>query len=201
MAFKIYTRTGDGGETALYGGQRVPKDTARIEAYGTVDELNAQLGVLLASVATLSGRVPASRVLAQALTDTLVAVQGELFAVGAQLATPPPVDGASAKTPNVAAIGDAEVLALEAAIDALDEDLPALTSFILPAGPPATAHAHVCRTVARRAERRVVTLAHAAPVDDAVIRYLNRLSDYLFTAARALTYAAGAPETPWRPNA
>ena len=201
MAFKIYTRTGDAGETALYGGRRVTKDATRIEAYGTVDELNAQLGVLLAAVASLTEAVPTSRVLAQALTDTLGGVQRDLFTVGAQLATPPPEGGASAKTANVTPVGDAEVRALETAIDALDEDLPQLASFILPAGPLATAQAHVCRTVARRAERRVVTLAHEAPVDATVLRYLNRLSDYLFTAARALSYAAGAPETPWQPRA
>ena len=186
MAFKIYTRTGDAGESGLFGGQRVRKDDARLEAYGTVDELNSSLGVLLAEIR--AGQ------LAEPLREDgtlLIAVQSNLFTVGAQLATP---DG---KPGHLAALTDEAVAELEAAIDRLDAELPPLTSFVLPGGPAAAGWAHVARTVARRAERRVVTLASVAEVDPVLVRYLNRLSDYLFTLARRLTHASGEAEQPW----
>lgn len=200
MAFKIYTRTGDAGETALYGGKRVPKDAVRIEAYGTVDELNAQLGLLVAHLKANAGRPAGAPDVVERLTVKLTNIQHELFTVGAQLATPAPEGGAAAKTPKLHPIDQASVAGLEAEIDALEGGLPKLHSFVLPTGPTPAAQAHVARTVARRAERRVVTLAHDAPVDEAVVRYLNRLSDYLFVAARAIVYAYGASEAPWAPG-
>lgn len=200
MAFKIYTRTGDAGETALYGGKRVAKDIDRIEAYGTVDELNAHLGLLLSFLDDARALPDTAIRLGTSLRATLTKVQSQLFTVGAQLATPPPEEGASAKTTTVVPIGDADIELLEQRIDALEAGLPDLTSFVLPAGPVPATQAHVARTIARRAERRVVTLAHGAPVDEAVGRYLNRLSDYLFVAARAIVYAYGAADKPWVPG-
>ena len=200
MAFKIYTKTGDAGETGLYGGERVAKDIARIEAYGTVDELNAHLGLLL-SMLDESDRRPAEALqLASKMRTTLTKVQSQLFTVGSQLASPPEAGGEAGPSSPVIPIGDAEVEALEQRIDALEEDLPDLTSFVLPGGPAPAAQAQVARTVARRAERRVVTLAHEAPVAEPIGRYLNRLSDYLFVAARALVYAYGAVDKPWVPQ-
>ncbi len=184
MAFKIYTKGGDTGETSLYGGQRAPKDDARIEAYGTVDELNAQLGV----VGSLVPGVLRERI---APAEQLLRVQSELFTVGSQLATPPE------KALSLKPLTEAAVVRLEAWIDELEVDLPALTAFILPAGSPAVTQCQLARCVARRAERRLVTLHRASPVDATLIRYLNRLSDYLFTLARALAHHAGEPDIPW----
>ena len=189
MSFKIYTKTGDAGETGLYGGQRVPKDHIRIDAYGTVDELNSHLGLLRAHIGECK-----SEELAALCAELLASVQSQLFTVGSQLATP------DQTKLSVEPIGDGEVSRLEAAIDALEEPLPALTSFILPAGPAVVAQCHVCRTVTRRAERCVVTLSRVAEVDPKVIQYLNRLSDYFFTLSRALTHALGAKDVPWNPR-
>ena len=184
MGFKIYTRTGDAGETGLYGGKRLSKDHIRIEAYGTVDELNSHIGLLVAHVG--DSLPPVRRQLTQ--------VQRELFTIGSQLATPP-----EAKL-SVTPIDDAAIERLEQAIDALDTDLPDLTSFILPGGSVPVAQCHVCRTVTRRAERQVVSLHHVSPVDERVIRYLNRLSDYFFTASRALAVADGVEDVKWQPS-
>ena len=177
---KIYTKTGDQGETGLFAGPRVRKDNVRIEAYGAVDELNAFLG--LARAQKLPPKVE----------DCLARVQNELFAVGAELATPDPVKH------GTAIIGPRHAEALERAIDALEEHLPPLRQFILPAGSPAAVYLHVARGICRRAERRVVTLAGVdlAPFQN-VVTYLNRLSDYLFVAARAANQAAGEAEIPW----
>lgn len=181
---KIYTKTGDGGETSLFGGGRVPKDDARVEAYGAVDELNAALGAVraLAPVPEIDGE--------------LARIQAELFAVGAELATP--VDArARGSLPGVR--GEwAE--ALERQMDRWDAELPPLTAFILPGGTPVAAALHVARSTCRRAERRTVTLAHLTHVDPAVVIYLNRLSDFLFEAARAANLRAGVAETPWLPR-
>ena len=181
---KIYTKTGDGGETSLFGGGRVPKDDARVEAYGAVDELNAALGVArsLAPVPEIDGE--------------LARIQAELFAVGAELATP--VDArARGGLPGVR--GEwAE--ALERQMDRWDAELPPLTAFILPGGTPVAAALHVARATCRRAERRAVALAHLAHIDPAVVIYLNRLSDFLFEAARAANLRAGVAETPWLPR-
>ncbi len=182
MAFKIYTKSGDAGQTALYGGRRVSKADLRLDAYGTVDELNAHIGVLAAVMAEQR---------AQLATAFLQQIQSQLFTIGSQLATPPD------KELSIKPIAAAHIAALEEQIDRHDEDLPPLSSFILPAGSMACAQAHVCRTVTRRAERLVVALSQNSPVDAAVLQYLNRLSDYFFTLARAITHAAGHADTPW----
>jgi cob(I)alamin adenosyltransferase len=175
---KIYTRTGDAGETGLFGGQRVPKDSLRVHAYGTADECNAALG--LARAAGLAPEL-----------DALIAqVQNQLFVVGADLATP----GESANIPRV---GEEEVAFLERAIDDLELSLEPLRQFILPGGTPGAAQLHMARTVCRRAERWAVSLAQAEPVGPQVLIYLNRLSDFLFVAARAANARAGSADVPW----
>lgn len=182
---KIYTRTGDQGTTGLFGGARVHKTHARIMAYGTVDELNAFLGQAIAAL-TESGQD-------EVLRARLVRIQAELFVVGADLATPleakpwvPRVDGGMVET-------------LEREIDAMEADLAPLQTFILPGGAPAGAVLHVCRTVCRRAERETVDAAGQETVNEFVLVYLNRLSDWLFVAARWINLAHGVPETPWMP--
>jgi cob(I)alamin adenosyltransferase len=179
---KIYTKTGDGGETGLFGGPRVRKDDVRIDAYGTVDELNAVLGLALCE------SLPAT------IRGTLLRVQHELFSVGAELATPNPAKHGT----DLAS--DAPILALEAAIDELDAQLPPLRQFILPGGTRGACQLHNARGVCRRAERRVVAFEASTPGADAqrVIRYLNRLSDYLFVAARAANADAGQADIPWQ---
>ena len=178
---KIYTKTGDSGRTGLYGGARVAKDDVRIEAYGTVDELNAFLGLALCETRLLP------------ICETLVQVQNELFCVGAELATPDPTRH------GTDIVTDKHVAALERAIDDLQSQLPELRQFILPGGERSACLLHVARGVCRRAERRVVTLAATAEnaVSERIIRYLNRLSDYLFVAARAANAAAENPDVPW----
>ena len=177
---KIYTRTGDTGETSLYDGTRARKDDARVDAYGEVDELNAWLGFARASQ------------LDPGLDEELVAIQRDLFALGAQLADP-----ADKLAPRVtkAVIGDDHVVRLEQLIDRLEEQLPPLRRFILAGGTPAGAALHVARTVCRRAERRMVGLE--PPVDPVLVRYANRLSDLLFVLARVVNYRGGVPETEW----
>jgi len=178
---KIYTKTGDAGETGLFGGPRVRKDHVRIEAFGTVDELNSHLGVIRAT----SG--------AAALDALLRHIQCDLFELGAQLATPG--DG-------VERIATTHVEALEAAIDRHEQSLEPLSSFILPAGSPLAAALHVARTVCRRAERRVVKLGAMPdmrlPVN--AIEYLNRLGDLLFVLARHANRFAGVADDPWHPS-
>ena len=191
MAFKIYTKTGDAGTTGLFGGQRVDKHHARLEAYGTVDELNAFIGVLRHAIE----RDEVACVKCAGDWSLLEAVQGELFTVGAQLATPPD------KSLHIDTLSPARVEALEQAIDRLEVDLPALTSFVLPYGQGATTQAHVCRTVTRRAERRVVALSHLVEVDATLLRYLNRLSDYFFTLSRRLAHVCGDGDVLWEPAA
>jgi cob(I)alamin adenosyltransferase len=179
---KIYTKTGDRGDTGLFGGPRVSKDAPRIEAYGTVDELNSVLGV----VRSIHQQPDVDALLEQ--------IQNELFSLGAQLATPNPA------AHQTALIGPPQIAALEAAIDRYQAGLAPLAQFILPAGTPAAAQLHLARTVCRRAERRLVTLMHQSPepiADDLVI-YLNRLSDLLFVLAREVNRAAGTGDVPWR---
>jgi cob(I)alamin adenosyltransferase len=179
---KIYTRTGDGGETGLGDGARVGKDTLRVECYGEVDELNACLGIVRGQHEDAS-------------LDTLLAqIQKDLFAVGAQLADPG-VRVADRKPK--AALTPEHVKKLEEAIDARQERLPPLKAFILPGGSPAAARLHFARTVCRRAERRVVALARREDVDPLVVPYLNRLSDLLFVLARDANRTAGVPENTW----
>ena len=177
---KIYTKTGDAGETGLFAGSRVRKDDARIEAYGTVDELNATLG--LARCESLPPEIE----------QTLERAQSELFSVGAELATPEP------EKHGMALIGEAHITLLERSIDNLEAGLPPLKHFILPAGCRGAALVHVARGVCRRAERRVVTLAAQADVSPRIVRYLNRLGDYLFVAARFANQEAKAVETEWQ---
>ncbi|MCU0627728.1 MAG: cob(I)yrinic acid a,c-diamide adenosyltransferase [Gemmatimonadaceae bacterium] len=183
MAFKIYTRTGDKGDTGLFGGGRVGKDHPRVEAYGDVDELNAALG--LARAIELMPRID----------DVLLPVQRDLFAIGALLATPDREKMAEQLTK--ARIDEERIAELERAIDAGDGELPPLTSFILPGGTPKASALHVARTVCRRAERRVVTLRHQEDIPELVVIYLNRLSDLLFTLARVANKRAGADEVAW----
>ncbi|HWP35998.1 MAG TPA: cob(I)yrinic acid a,c-diamide adenosyltransferase [Gemmatimonadales bacterium] len=180
---KIYTRTGDTGQTALFGGGRVSKDHPRVVAYGDVDELNAALGAVLACEPVEFER------------QLLEAVQRDLFAIGGQLAAPQPdkVAKALAKTDLPAS----RVAELEAAIDRATAELPALTAFVLPGGTMKGALLHVSRTVCRRAERSVVALGRLEHVPPSVITYLNRLSDLLFTLARLTNHRSGSPEARW----
>jgi cob(I)alamin adenosyltransferase len=180
---RIYTKTGDGGETGLFGGERVPKDHARVAAYGEVDELNAAIGL---------ARALDPRDFEDAL---LQAIQRHLFTIGAELATPDRARLANAL--GGAPIGDADVATLEGAIDRLETGLPPLKTFILPGGAPKGAALHVARTVCRRAERGVVGLAREVAISPAIGRYLNRLSDLLFVLARSANARAGAGELPW----
>ena len=184
---KIYTRTGDEGVTALYGGERVPKDTARVEAYGTVDEANALLGVARTHlVSSGGGRLEEFDLL-------LAELQSALFDVGADLATPE-----SRYRENIVPITKADVAGLEAQIDRLEADLPELRAFILPGGHPAAASLHHARTVVRRAERRTATVSHNEAMNPQVAVYLNRLSDLLFVLARAVNAAAGIQDPEWQ---
>lgn len=180
---RIYTRTGDDGTTGLYGGSRVSKAALRVDAYGTVDELNAVLGWVCA------GEPPGETV------AVLLAAQGVCFRLGAFLAS------ASGKTPGTRALGNDDVQVLEAAIDAAEDGLPALRTFILPGGSEVGARLHIARTVCRRAERVLVALANTDEVELAWVRWLNRLSDLLFVLARRVNHDAGVPEMPWDPSA
>ena len=180
---RIYTRTGDDGSTGLFGGSRIGKDELRIEAYGTIDELNAWIGKVASHDASEPWR------------GKLQAIQGELFTLGSHLATTdanmakklPPLDEDGAGT-------------LEAWMDTMESDLPPLTHFVLPGGHPAAADAHVARTVCRRAERRCVALSREEEITPLGLRYLNRLSDALFMLGRWLTHATGNAEIPWVPS-
>ncbi len=178
---KIYTRTGDQGDTSLFGGRRVRKHDLRVDAYGTVDELNSLLGLI---------RVEALPAPAAAWLEQ---IQNDLFTLGADLATP--LDVAS---DWVVRLAPDAVTVLEGAIDSMDETLPALKHFILPGGTRAAATTHVARTVCRRGERLCVALADADAINPAAVIYLNRLSDFLFTLARWLNHEAGEDEQAWR---
>ncbi|HQW86777.1 MAG TPA: cob(I)yrinic acid a,c-diamide adenosyltransferase [Flavobacteriales bacterium] len=181
---KIYTRTGDKGETGLLGGERVAKHDARIEAYGTVDELNSHLGLL-------RDQAPEEH---RALLEH---VQDTLFALGSRLACTSDADAERFKLPQLT---EAHVTSLEDAMDAMDRELPPMRNFILPGGHPCVSQAHICRTVCRRAERRVVELATVVPIPPVVVEYLNRLSDLLFVLARHIGMRVKVVETPWKPR-
>lgn len=176
---KIYTKTGDTGETGLWGGARVPKDDLRIRTYGTVDELNAAVGIVLAE-----GPGPI-------LAPRLIRIQGELFRLGAELATP------RGKNVATALVEDEDISLQEREIDEMEKTLPPLKTFILPGGHRAAACLHLARTICRRAERELVTLNRAEPQRALAIQYLNRLSDYLFVAARFANHQAGVVDVPW----
>ncbi len=180
---RIYTRTGDAGDTALFGGGRVSKDHPRVDAYGSVDELNSVVGWTLTLVEDAATRQRLGR------------VQHDLFALGSSLATPPP-EGAR-RRPDTPALPLERIDAMEGWMDEADAELPPLKAFVLPGGSPGAAALHVARTVCRRAERAVVALAAAAPVEDGVLRYLNRLSDLLFVLARLENHRAGRPDVLW----
>ncbi|HLD85954.1 MAG TPA: cob(I)yrinic acid a,c-diamide adenosyltransferase [Patescibacteria group bacterium] len=177
---KIYTKTGDGGESSLYGGSRLPKSDLRFEAYGTIDELNAALGVALAQVGAVEYQEELSR------------VQADLFSLGAELALSP---GQELKARPIGAV---ETTALERRLDELQAKLPELKNFILPGGTSLGAALHHARTVARRAERTLVRLSAATKIRPELLAYLNRLSDYLFVLARYVNHKAGAEEKIWR---
>lgn len=171
---KIYTRTGDDGTTGLGDGSRTQKDSLRVEAYGTVDELNSAIGVL---IATLDD---------ENLSSILLDIQHDLFDLGGELCIP-----------GTSIIGDAQIDRLEQELDKLNADLPPLKDFILPGGSLPAAQAHLARTIGRRAERRVISLARQEAVNEAAIRYLNRLSDLLFVLARTTARASGVGEILW----
>ncbi len=173
---KIYTRTGDDGQTGLGDGTRVAKDSLRVTAYGTTDELNSTLGLVLSS-----DSIP------DPVREVLVQLQHDLFDLGGELCIP-----------GMAMVHDADVTRLEDTLDRFNADLPALREFILPGGGPAAAHCHLARTVCRRAEREVIALARSEPVRPEAIRYLNRLSDLLFVLARVLARADGHGEVLWQ---
>lgn len=181
MLNKIYTRTGDAGTTALVGGIRIAKDSVRLESYGTVDELSSHLG-LLASIAPDS-------------SDELERIQMMLFTVCSYLATD--VQQTPQYVPDLSALAD-ETAFLESRIDAIGATLPPLKSFILPGGTTAASQCQVCRTVCRRAERRIAALAHEAAIDERVFKYVNRLSDYLFVLARHFNIISNVDEKIWK---
>ena len=175
---KVYTKTGDTGTTSLVGGKRVPKDCARLESYGTIDELNAQVGLLLTYVSE-----PVDR-------ETLIGIQNNLFVIGAQLATEAP------QVPSVI-ITSVDVTKLEQSIDAASEGLPKWRGFTLPGGCRPAALAHVCRTICRRAERRILTLNSSEEVAPELLAYVNRLRDYFYIRALRLNFLQGTEEILW----
>lgn len=178
----IYTRTGDTGTTSLVGGTRERKNSVRLEAYGTVDEFSSFLGVLLSSPGC-----------PEELKGQLLEIQNLLFDLGCYLATPPE------SKPMLGGVSQEFLSELEGWIDALDEQTPKVNAFVLPGGSLPAAHAHVARTVCRRAERRILALNDESPLDPLAIRFMNRLSDYLFIASRWLNFMNGVSELTWKP--
>ncbi len=177
----VYTRSGDAGQTSLVGGKRVSKASLRLDSYGTVDELNSQIGLLLTDVED------------EEIRAELVHIQCQLFSAGAMLATPP-----EAEKPSAFQLKPADIEWTERAIDRLDSGLPGWRGFTLPGGCRAAAEAHVCRTVCRRAERVIWELKNQEPVADVLLQYLNRLSDYLYVLSCRLNFMAGVQEILWR---
>jgi cob(I)alamin adenosyltransferase len=187
---KIYTKTGDNGTTALFGGTRVPKDHARIESYGTVDELNSYIGLIR------------DQDINSHYQDILIEIQDRLFTVGAILATPPEKEvkkNGEKRLKNLGII-DSDIELLENEIDIMEELLPPMTHFVLPGGHSTVSYCHIARCVCRRAERLAVHLSHNEPVSESAIKYLNRLSDYLFMLARKLTFDLKVEEVKWIPR-
>jgi cob(I)alamin adenosyltransferase len=179
---KVYTKTGDGGETSLFGGGRVSKSDGRVGAYGDVDELNAAIGRALSNLE-----------LEDSLHAPLARIQGTLFGIGGEVATR---DDAHRDKLRDLVTGE-DVQFLETSLDAMEVDLPPLKTFVLPGGGPAGSSLHVARTVCRRAERSVVALSNAETLRPEIVQYLNRLSDWLFVAARHVNFREGRAETPW----
>ncbi len=187
---KVYTKTGDKGTTALFGGTRVPKDHIRIESYGTVDELNSYIGLIR------------DQDFDQHYKDILIEIQDRLFTVGAILATPPEKEVMKNGEKRLQNLGivESDIELLEKEIDTMEEALPQMTHFVLPGGHTTVSYCHVARCVCRRAERLAVHLSHNEPVADIAIKYLNRLSDYLFVLARKLSHDLNADEVKWIPR-
>ena len=187
---KIYTKTGDLGTTALFGGSRVPKHSMRIESYGTVDELNTFVGLIRSQEIDSHSK------------DILIQIQKKLFTIGSTLATDPKraVLKSGKERLKIAKINEESIKLLEDEMDAMNETLPALTHFILPGGNDPVSYCHIARTVCRRAERRTTMLNESEPIDPIVIKYLNRLSDYLFVLARKLSNDMDADEIQWLPE-
>ena len=184
MSVKLYTKTGDKGHTSLLGGKKVAKSDLRIEAYGNVDELNSFIGHL-----------KDHEEVENRLKQQLYWIQEHLFTIGSILATEEDFKGF-----ELPKITDTEVTQLEVWIDKFDKEVPPLKNFILPGGHPAVSLVHICRTVCRRTERSIISLAHDAEVDQVILQFMNRLSDYLFIFARVLSKLLNAPEVPWSPN-
>lgn len=187
---KIYTKTGDAGTTALFGGNRVPKHNARIESYGTVDELNSHIGMVR------------SQEIDEHSKNILIQIQNKLFTIGSTLATSPDraVLRSGKERLKIEKVNEEHILLLEREMDSMNDMLPDLTHFILPGGNTAVSYCHIARTVCRRAERRVTQLNESETVDPIVIKYLNRLSDYLFVLARKLSKDTEAEEIQWVPE-
>ncbi len=180
---KIYTKTGDKGTTSLVGGTRLPKDHIKIEAYGSVDELNAWIGVL--------ADAPENKERNAFLKE----IQDRLFTIGAELASEPEQN--KKKLPE---LFESDIVVLEKEMDFYNETIPTLRAFVLPGGHPLVSFAHVARTVCRRSERQVISLSHNEEVNPLIIKYLNRLSDYLFVLSRKITQEQNAPEIAWKPR-
>ncbi|MBF4473517.1 cob(I)yrinic acid a,c-diamide adenosyltransferase [Flavobacterium sp. HJJ] len=187
---KVYTKTGDGGTTALFGGTRVPKDHARIESYGTVDELNSYIGLIR------------DQEINSHYKDVLIEIQDRLFTIGAILATPPEKEIMKNGELRLKKLGitEPDIEFLEKEIDTMEEVLPPMTHFVLPGGHQTVSYCHITRCVCRRAERLAVHLSHNEPVAEIAIKYLNRLSDYLFVLARKLSFDLNAEEVKWIPR-
>ena len=187
---KIYTKTGDKGETSLFGGTRVPKYHLRIEAYGTIDELNSYLGLIR------------DQKIDQHSSEILIAIQNKLFTLGAMLATPPEKTflKSGKERLNINKVNTKSVELLENEIDKMNENLPAMTHFVLPGGHTTVSFCHIARCICRKAERITTQLSTESEIDEQILIYLNRLSDYLFVLARKLTYDNKAQEIQWIPE-
>jgi cob(I)alamin adenosyltransferase len=187
---KVYTKTGDKGTTSLFGGTRVPKDHVRIESYGTVDELNSHIGLIRDQEMNVHYK------------EILIEIQDRLFTVGAILATPPEKEVMKNGELRLKKLGivETDIELLENEIDAMENELPQMTHFVLPGGHTTVSYCHIARCVCRRAERLAVHLSHNEPVAEISIKYLNRLSDYLFVLARKLSHDLKAEEVQWIPR-
>lgn len=180
---KIYTKTGDSGITSLFGGTRLSKSDLRIECYGTVDELNSHIGLLRDQEVNFKRK------------EELIKIQECLFTIGSMLAAEP--GNEKIKVPQ---IKEAHITMLEQAIDTMDAKLPPMRNFVLPGGHSSVSIAHISRTVCRRAERLCVALHALSPIDELILKYINRLSDYLFVLSRMISADLGAEEVPWKPD-
>ena len=181
---KIYTKTGDQGTTSLIGGSRVAKNSVRLEAYGTIDELNSHIGMIR------------SFAIGESIVGELIAIQAHLFELGGNLAT----DSTLSNVKLTLGVKEEDVLFLEEAIDRMDAEVPPLKYFLLPGGSQVVSFCHIARTVCRRAERRILDLSTETAVDDLLVKYVNRLSDYLFILSRKISHDLGVEEVKWEPQ-